>query len=270
MDATAARDSPRILFILHGWRAVASGSCRSCATRQAEVGRISLLHMDDRMSMFVMLLLDETYAPPILTTKTRKLRFETKDWALHAQHEEWPVNLHGISVKYLIRPFQLLGNPTCFLMAFYGSFGFELSFGDHRGWPGMSAELPFMALMLGIMIGGLANSFNSCGYVKRMKANNGKPVRKVSHYVTGLCPLMRLNFPLRLDCSEPSPLDCPLLVAGLARFRFPGHLSGLLQLPHGYFSEICSFCDLNQGFHAVFFCCCIRFIRQSNVGDNGR
>ncbi|KAL6828786.1 MFS general substrate transporter [Trichoderma sp. SZMC 28015] len=138
------------------------------------------------MSMFVMLLLDETYAPAILTSKARRLRFETKNWALHAQHEEWPVNLHGIAVKYLIRPFQLLGNLTCFLMAFYGSFVFELSylclaaipvsFGDHRGWPRVSAELPFLALMLGIVIGGLANILNSRGYVKRMKANNGKPV----------------------------------------------------------------------------------------------
>lgn len=138
------------------------------------------------MSALVTLCLDETYAPAILTSKARKTRFETRNWALHAEHEEWPISLHGIAMKYLIRPFQLLGNLTCFLMAFYGSFVFELSylclaaipvsFGGHRGWSSVPAELPFLALMLGIVFGGLANIFGSNGYVKKMKKNGGKPV----------------------------------------------------------------------------------------------
>lgn len=54
--------------------------------------------------------------------KARRLRHETGNWALHAEHEEWDVGLKELAEKYLIRPFQLLMTPICFLVALYASF----------------------------------------------------------------------------------------------------------------------------------------------------
>ena len=67
--------------------------------------------------------LDESYAPVLLVYKARRLRFETGNWALHARHEEWDVSIKDLAVKFLIRPFQLLMTPICFLVALYASFG---------------------------------------------------------------------------------------------------------------------------------------------------
>ena len=60
---------------------------------------------------------DESYAPVLLVTKARRLRIESGNWALHAKHEEWDVSLRELGEKYLIRPFQLLVTPICFLVA---------------------------------------------------------------------------------------------------------------------------------------------------------
>lgn len=57
------------------------------------------------------LLLDESYPPILLVYKARKLRHDSGNWALHAQHEEWDVSLSEITHKYLVRPFQMLSTP---------------------------------------------------------------------------------------------------------------------------------------------------------------
>lgn len=62
-------------------------------------------------------ILDESYAPVLLVKKARALRYESGNWALHAPHEEWNVTLSELGHKYLVRPFQLLATPICFLMA---------------------------------------------------------------------------------------------------------------------------------------------------------
>ena len=63
------------------------------------------------------LICDESYAPVLLVSKARRLRIESGNWALHAKHEEWDVSLADLTHKYLIRPFQLLTTPICFLVA---------------------------------------------------------------------------------------------------------------------------------------------------------
>jgi hypothetical protein len=68
------------------------------------------------------LILDETYAPSLLVAKARRLRHETGNWALHARHEEWDVSIKELANKFLMRPFQLLATPICFLVALYASF----------------------------------------------------------------------------------------------------------------------------------------------------
>ncbi|KAF2089566.1 putative MSF drug transporter, partial [Saccharata proteae CBS 121410] len=142
------------------------------------------------LMMFVLfldiLILDESYPPVLLVYKARRLRHESGNWALHARHEEWDVSAKELSRKYLVRPFQLLSTPICFLVALYASFvygilyahlaAFPIVFEEQRGWNLLVGALPFLALLVGILIGAAANLFNQKFYLKRWTAAGGKPV----------------------------------------------------------------------------------------------
>ncbi|KAK4633580.1 Efflux pump bik6 [Fulvia fulva] len=142
------------------------------------------------MMMFILtldvIILDESYAPVLLVSKARRLRHESGNWALHAEHEEWDISLVELANKYLVRPFQLLATPICFLMALYASFcygilyaslaAFPIEFEEERGWNELVGSLPFLAMLVGICIGAFANFFNQKFYISRWKANNFRPV----------------------------------------------------------------------------------------------
>lgn len=132
------------------------------------------------------LVLDESYAPVLLVTKARRLRHESGNWALHAKHEEWDVSITELANKYLVRPFQLLATPICLSMALYASFcygllyaslaAFPIEFEETRGWNSLVGSLPFLALLIGVLIGAVGNIFNQKFYVRRWKAANFHPV----------------------------------------------------------------------------------------------
>lgn len=75
-----------------------------------------------------LLVLDESYPNTLLVRKSQRLRHESGNWALHAKHEEWDVSLKELGNKYLIKPFQLLATPICFLVAMYASFVYGTPF----------------------------------------------------------------------------------------------------------------------------------------------
>lgn len=140
--------------------------------------------------MFVLfldiLILDESHPPVLLVRKAQKLRHDSGNWALHARHEEWDVSLKELGKKYMIRPFQLLFTPICFLVALYASFvygilyatlaAFPVEFEETRGWNQVVGALPFLALLLGILIGAVANVLNQRFYFKRFQAAGNHPV----------------------------------------------------------------------------------------------
>ncbi|KZF25582.1 putative MFS multidrug transporter [Xylona heveae TC161] len=132
------------------------------------------------------LILDESYPNALLVAKAQRLRHETGNWALHAKHEEWDVSIKQMSQKFLVRPFQLLGTPICFLMAAYASFvygilylflgAFPIVFEEERGWNQVVGALPFLALLLGIVLAGCLNIFNNRFYVRAFEANGNRAV----------------------------------------------------------------------------------------------
>lgn len=140
--------------------------------------------------MFILVLdvlfLDESYPPVLLVYKARCLRFKSGNWALHAHHEEWDVTFKELANKYLIRPFQLLATPICFLVALYAAFvygilylclaAFPIVFQEVRGWNQVVGALPFLAMLIGILFGAVVNLCNQNFYIKRFKANNNFPV----------------------------------------------------------------------------------------------
>lgn len=130
--------------------------------------------------------LDESYPPVLLVYKAQRLRHETGNWALHAKHEEWDVSIKEMANKYLIRPFELLATPICFAVALYASFvygilylnlaAFPIEFIEERGWGEVVGELPFLAMLVGIMIGAGINLFNQRFYIGQFHKNNNRPV----------------------------------------------------------------------------------------------
>jgi len=82
------------------------------------------------MSIFILdlLIIDESYPPTLLVAKAQRLRFESGNWALHAQHEEWNVSINEMTDKYLMRAFRILFTPICFLMTVYAAFVYGMLF----------------------------------------------------------------------------------------------------------------------------------------------
>ncbi|MCJ1285854.1 hypothetical protein MMC26_005196 [Xylographa opegraphella] len=136
--------------------------------------------------VFDIIILDESYAPVLLVYKARRLRIQTGNWALHAEHEEWDVSVKEMIEKFGLRPFQMLMTPICFLIALYASFVYGILYGNlaawplefegERGWNQFVGTLPFLALLIGIIIGGIANILNASFYTKRFHANGDRPV----------------------------------------------------------------------------------------------
>lgn len=130
--------------------------------------------------------IDETYPPKLLVYKARRLRHETGNWALHAKFEEWDVSFSQLCRKFLVRPVQLLMTPICFLVALYASFcygilymqlgGIPIIFGEQRGWPAVSATLPFLGIFLGACFGCAINSYNQTLYNKAYHAAGDRAV----------------------------------------------------------------------------------------------
>jgi DHA1 family multidrug resistance protein-like MFS transporter len=130
--------------------------------------------------------IDECYPPKLLVYKARRLRHETGNWALHTKFEEWDVSIKELSQKFLLRPIQLLTTPICFLIALYASFcygilymqlgGIPIIFGDMRGWPAVSATLPFLGILFGAIIGCSINAYNQILYNKVYHAAGDRAV----------------------------------------------------------------------------------------------
>ncbi len=130
--------------------------------------------------------LDESYPPALLVQKAQRLRHESGNWALHAQHEEWDVSINEMLHKYGVRPFQVLASPIGFLVALYASFtygilyatlgAYPVEFEEVRGWSPVVGSLAFLGTLIGVFIGSAVNLLNQRFYVKKLRANNGKPV----------------------------------------------------------------------------------------------
>jgi len=130
--------------------------------------------------------LDESYPNILLVRKAQRLRHESGNWALHARHEEWDVSLRELGHKYLIRPFQLLTTPICFLVALYASFcygilyanlaAFPIVFEEERGWNQLVGALPFLAVLVGILLAAVLNLGNQKYYVKKFHENGNRAV----------------------------------------------------------------------------------------------
>lgn len=136
--------------------------------------------------VIAIIFIDESYPPKLLVYKARRLRHETGNWALHAKFEEWDVDVKQMAHKFLLRPFQLLFTPICFLVALYASFCYgilymqlgaiPIIFGELRGWGHLVSTLPFTCILLGAILGCGANIYNQLLYNKAYHAAGDRAV----------------------------------------------------------------------------------------------
>ena len=130
----------------------------------------------------------ESYSPIVLTHKAQRLRVETGNWALHTKFEEW----RGVVTptyyfhKFGALPFRLLLEPICFFVALYASFvfgiffaslaAFPILFEETRGWNKLIGSLPFLALLVGILLGSIVVGLNQLFYNTRYRLAGDKIV----------------------------------------------------------------------------------------------
>lgn len=129
--------------------------------------------------------LDESYAPVILTTKANRLRHETQNWAIHAKHEELEMHLSAIFHNFLMTPLKMLAlDPIILCMCIFGSFVYGLLYLFLTAYPiifqqtyGMNpgvGGLPFLAVIVGQHLAGLAMYLQQPSLGRKIKANNGQ------------------------------------------------------------------------------------------------
>jgi DHA1 family multidrug resistance protein-like MFS transporter len=173
------------------------------------------------------ILLPETFVPRLLTLKARRLRFETKNWALHSQQEETPVDIKVFIVRYLTRPFQMLfQEPILLLLTLYISFvygflyllfsAYPISFTQERGYSQVIGALPFIAIFIGILGAAAFISYHTLTTVKKSYAERGHIIPE-----DRLIPCIWGGILLVVGCfwfawtSFPSITPWPQIIAGI-------------------------------------------------------
>lgn len=152
-----------------------------------------------------LLIIPETSAARILQIRAKNLRFETKNWALHAKADETKITAQTIFTVYLIRPFvMLVQEPILALLTAYMSYlygviyllfeavrtpfitatrqslltvtQYPISFHEARGWSLGVSALPFCSFIVGIMMGTGLMAYSSATNFKRAYIKHGKPI----------------------------------------------------------------------------------------------
>lgn len=153
----------------------------------------------------------ETYAPVLLQRKAKKLRYQTRNWAIHAPADEKEVNLKEIAEKYLLRPFKMLAlEPILVLITLYMSLiygiiygffeAFPVSFQEERDYNLGVGALPFLSVLVGVLLG--------CGFIATVtKTRFQRKMKEHGHVV----PEERLI---------PMIIGGPLLAGGMFWFAW--------------------------------------------------
>lgn len=130
---------------------------------------------------------EETYGPVILVSKASELRRMTRNWGIHAKQEEVEVDLKELAIKNISRPLRILfTEPIVLVITVYMSFiygllylnltAYALVFEGVYGFSLGVAGIPYMALIVGVMIGFVTIVLLNGDYVKKLEANNNIPV----------------------------------------------------------------------------------------------
>lgn len=115
------------------------------------------------------IIVPESSHPKLLQRRAKRIRFETKNWAIHSKLDTVQVDFHSLIHTYFFRPFLMLAlEPillliTIYLGLIYGILylffeAYPISFQEERGWNQGVGALPFIGIGLGVLIGALTVS----------------------------------------------------------------------------------------------------------------
>lgn len=130
---------------------------------------------------------EESYHPMVLVKKARMLREQTGNWAIHAIAEERDIEIKEIVRRTVFRPIRILvTQPIVTLIAIYVSFVYgilylclevyPIVFVEGYGFKGGIGELPYIALFLGLLIGGVYLACFEPRYRRLVQKNGGRSV----------------------------------------------------------------------------------------------
>ena len=133
------------------------------------------------------ILVPESYPPTLLQQRAKKIRFETRNWAIHAKADEMQIDLRSISNKYIIRPFvmlffePILTLVTIYMALIYGILylffeAYPIAFQEQRGWNEGVGALPFLSITLGVVIGAGILVWTSKTRFARKMAKHGRVI----------------------------------------------------------------------------------------------
>ncbi|ODV82059.1 putative transporter [Suhomyces tanzawaensis NRRL Y-17324] len=136
------------------------------------------------MNIFV---LPETHHQLILVKKAEILRRRTGNWGIFAPHEELSMSMKEIVENNISRPIIMLATePILLFVSIYNAFIYGMLYlfltaipmvfaGKYHFAVGV-AELPYLSMLIGILIGVAVIIYFEHRYSLAMDANNGKPV----------------------------------------------------------------------------------------------
>lgn len=146
----------------------------------------------------------ESYRPVLLQRLAAKTRHTTGNRLYHSNSDKEPVTGHTFLTKHVKRPLKMMTTPIVFTVALYAAFVFGVfylvattvtaTFTEHRGFEGVQAGSPMMAVYLGAVCLGIP--INLCfgyRYQRLVKRNGGKAMPEERMYpllfFSGLMPL---------------------------------------------------------------------------------
>ncbi|CAL3973527.1 unnamed protein product [Diplocarpon coronariae] len=111
-------------------------------------------------------LVPETAHAKILQSRAKRLRFETKNWAIHSQADTTNTELSALVSTYFLRPFQMLFQEpillliTMYMALIYGILylffeAYPISFQEERHWSQGVGALPFIGILIGVLLGAI-------------------------------------------------------------------------------------------------------------------
>ncbi|KIW95082.1 uncharacterized protein Z519_03665 [Cladophialophora bantiana CBS 173.52] len=129
----------------------------------------------------------ETFEPVLLRRRAKERRYVTRNWALHAKAEEYPLDFRTLLNKYLTKPLHMIAlEPilivvTIYMALVYGILlltfeAYPISFGVRRGWSPTVGSLPFICIFAGVVGGCLAiAAFTKTWYARRISDTARQP-----------------------------------------------------------------------------------------------
>lgn len=135
----------------------------------------------------VVFFLEETHHGLILVKKAETLRRRTGNWGIHAPHEEVSLSIKEIVEKNITRPIvMLVREPILLLVSLYNAFIYgllylfltavPLIFAGEYGFAQGISELPYLAMLIGVFIGGGISVLMEKRFIRAMQKNGGKLV----------------------------------------------------------------------------------------------